>query len=64
MHLGYKRLIASLDELKDNIASVVIVIVVVIIEYFRAVVDMQFDMLLNTIYLPVLKGFLHLCSVL
>ena len=41
--------ITSLDELKDKIARVVIL--AVIIEFFRAVVGMQFDTPLNAIYL-------------
>lgn len=41
--------ITSLDELKDKIARVVIL--AVIIEFFRAVVDIRFDTPLNAIYL-------------
>lgn len=43
--------VTSLDELKDRIARVVIL--AVIIEFFRAVVDIQFDTALNAIYLAV-----------
>lgn len=41
--------IASLDELKDKIARVVIL--AVIIEFFRAVVNIPFDTPLNAVYL-------------
>lgn len=41
--------ITSLDELKDKVARVVIL--AVIIEFFRAVVDIPFDTPLNAIYL-------------
>jgi len=41
--------ITSLDELKDKVARVVVL--AVIIEFFRAVVDIQFDTALHAIYL-------------
>jgi uncharacterized membrane protein YqhA len=49
--LTYLLNVTSIDELKDKIARVVIL--ALIIEFFRAVVDIRFDTPLSAIYLAV-----------